>query len=94
MRQARIRLGGPDTKYNHGKELGRRRGNHSWTRDPHAKQGLPSMVRGRLAQTVKEEKDISDESNSLGLRHNKLKVIGFRKHYLLLQQTRQTIPKP
>jgi len=60
----------------------------------HTKQRPSFLVRGRLAQTVKEEKDISDESNSLGLRHNKLKVIGFRKHYLLLQQTRQTIPKP
>jgi len=32
---------------------------------------LPVLVRGRLAQTVKKEKDISNESNSLGLRQDK-----------------------
>jgi len=37
----------------------------------HTKPGFPSYDRGRLAQTVKEEKDISNESNSLGLRQNK-----------------------
>ena len=31
----------------------------------HTKQRPSFLVRGRLAQTVKEEKDISDESNSL-----------------------------
>jgi len=48
------------------------------------------LDRGILAQTVKEEKDISSESNSLGSRQDKLKVIGFHKHYIIITQQNMT----